>query len=172
MKNSKNSMNSNTFDKSMTIIREGNQQDLSEMLLLFQDTITTVCQQDYNTVQLEAWKSGAEHKERWLNVIKEQYVLIAESENKMVGFCTLDRENYIDLLFVHKDYQHQGIASQLYKWIEKKALHLNQKFLTADVSKTAKPFFESIDFKVIQEQTVTVKGVDLINYKMKKKLIT
>lgn len=111
-------------------------QDLPEMLLLFQDTITTTCKEDYNTNQLEAWKSGAENKERWLKVMKEQYILIAESENKIVGFCTLAQGNYIDLLFVHKDYQHQGIASKLYELIEKEALDQNQKILTADVSKT------------------------------------
>ncbi|MDN3691586.1 GNAT family N-acetyltransferase [Chryseobacterium tructae] len=159
----------NDISNSLTI-REGRKQDLPEMLLLFQDTITTVCKDDYTPYQLEAWKSGAENRERWLNVMKEQYILIAEIENKMVGFCTLDQGNYIDLLFVHKDYQHQGIASQLYQLIEKKALQQQQKFLTADVSKTAKYFFERLNFKVIQKQIVNVKGVDLTNYKMEKSL--
>lgn len=165
-------MNNNTSDKPIIIIRKGNQQDLQDMLLIFTDTITAVCKGDYNTAQLEAWKSGAENKERWLDVMKEQYILIAESEHKMVGFCTLAQGNYIDLLFVHKDYQHQGIASQLYKMIEKEALQQHQKFLTADVSKTAKSFFESRNFTIIQEQTVQVKGVDLTNFKMKKELVT
>lgn len=163
-------MNSNTSDKPMIGIRKGNLQDLPEMLLLFQDTIIAICSQDYNTAQLEAWKSGSENKERWQNVMNEQDVFIAESENKIVGFCTLAQGNYIDLLFVHKDYQHLGIASKLYELIEKEALDQNPKILTADVSKTAQPFFERINFKVIQEQIVNVKGVDLINYKMEKRL--
>lgn len=162
-------MNNDTSNNPIKI-REANQNDLPEMLILFQDTIINVCKEDYNIAQIEAWKSGVENKERWLNVIKEQYILIAERDNKITGFCTLAQGNYIDLLFVHKDYQHQGIAFQLYRLIEKKALHLRQKFITADVSKTAKPFFESMNFKVIQEQTVNVKGIDLINYKMEKHL--
>ncbi|WP_160136328.1 GNAT family N-acetyltransferase [Chryseobacterium sp. c4a] len=161
-------MNNNISDN--LIIREGNKEDLTEMLILFQDTITTVCKDDYNPRQLEAWKSGAQNKERWLTVMKEQYILIAEVKHKMVGFCTIDQQNYIDLLFVHKEYQHQGIVSQLYQQIEKKALLQQQKYLTADVSKTAKPFFERMNFKVIQEQTVHIKGVNLINYKMEKRL--
>ncbi|MBP2617958.1 GNAT family N-acetyltransferase [Chryseobacterium jejuense] len=163
-------MNSNTSDKPLFRIRKGNLQDLSEMLILFQDTITAICKRDYNTTQLEAWKSGSENKERWQNVMNEQYVFIAESENKIVGFCTLAQGNYIDLLFVHKDYQHQGIASKLYELIEKEALDQNQKILTADVSKTAKLFFERMNFKAIQEQIVNVKGIDFINYKMEKRL--
>lgn len=163
-------MNSNTSDNSEINTREGNPYDLPEMLQLFKDTITMVCKKDYNADQLEAWKSGAENLERWKTVITEQYIVIAETQNKLVGFCTLNQGNYIDLMFVHKDFQHQGIASRLYSLIEKEALRQNQKLLTADVSKTAKPFFEKMNFKIIQEQTVNVKGVDLVNYKMEKSL--
>ncbi len=163
-------MNSNTSDNPKIILREGSQDDLPEMLQLFQDTIITVCKADYSADQLNAWKSGAENRERWDSVIREQYIVVAEAENTIAGFCTLDQGNYIDLLFVHKDYQHQGIASQLYQSIEKEAFRKNQKFITANVSKTAKPFFESKGFKIIQEQTVSVKGIELTNYKMEKHL--
>lgn len=163
-------MSNNTSDNLGIIIRKGNHRDLPEMLQLFQDTITAVCRADYNTDQLEAWKSGAGNQERWNNVIREQFILIAEAENKIVGFSTLHQGYYIDLFFMHKDYQHQGIASQLYTLIEKEALRQHQRFLTADVSKTAKPFFERMNFKVIQEQTVNIKGIDLTNYKMEKTL--
>ncbi len=105
-----------------------------------------------------------------MNVIKGQYVLIAETENQIVGFSTLDQGNYIDLLFVHQEYQHQGIASLLYAKMEEEALRHGQKQLTADVSKTARPFFEKAGFQMLKEQTVNVKGVDLTNYKMVKNL--
>ncbi|WP_084085316.1 GNAT family N-acetyltransferase [Chryseobacterium sp. YR221] len=108
------------------IIRKGNTADLADMKLLFAETITDVCKEDYN----------------------------------------------IDLLFVHKDYQHQGIAKALYTQIEQEALQQEASILNADVSKTAKPFFEKMGFKVNAEQTVHLKGVDLINYKMSKNLIT
>ncbi|WP_114820386.1 GNAT family N-acetyltransferase [Chryseobacterium sp. KLBC 52] len=164
-------MNSNTSDNHI-ILRKGIYDDLPEMLQLFTATIDEVCKKDYDLQQLEAWKSGAENRERWVKVIKEQYVLVAVKENKIAGFCTLDQGKYIDLLFVHKDFQHRGIATLLYQQIEKKALLNNEKELTADVSKTARSFFEKTGFQVIQEQTVYVKGVALINYKMAKHLIS
>ena len=165
-------MNNNISDNHPTSIRQGNPEDLPTILTLFKDTITFVCKKDYNTDQLEAWKSGADNLERWKKVMKEQLVLVAEMDHKIVGFCTLDQEHYIDLLFVHKDHQHLGIASLLYNLIEKEALKQNNLSLTADVSKTAKPFFERMGFHVLSEQTVNVKGVDLINYKMQKDLLT
>ncbi|MET3035573.1 GNAT family N-acetyltransferase [Chryseobacterium sp. NRRL B-14859] len=153
------------------IIRKGTHGDLQEMQQLFTDTVITVCKKDYNNAQLEAWKSGAENKERWEKVIQDQFVLVALSHHRIVGFCTLEKGNYIDFLFVHKEYQHQGIAQKLYKQIEEEALRQKQPRLTAEVSKTAKSFFEKAGFHVVTEQTVIVKGVGLINYTMEKKLI-
>ena len=164
-------MNNIISDNQITI-RKGVSTDLPEMLQLFTATIDEICKQDYNLQQLEAWKSGTENKERWMKVIRDQYVLTAIIENKIVGFCTLDQGNYIDLLFVHKDHQHKGIASLLYHQVEKEALRCNEKELTADVSKTARPFFEKAGFQIVQEQTVNVKGIAMTNYKMVKHLIS
>ncbi|HBV14092.1 GNAT family N-acetyltransferase [Chryseobacterium carnipullorum] len=58
----------------------------------------------------------------------------------------------------------------MYTFIEQEAILRKQKILTADVSKTAKPFFEKMGFKMIREQTVDVKGIGLTNYKMEKEL--
>ena len=161
-------MNSNTSNSHSITIRKGIREDLPEMLKLFTTTIDEVCKKDYNLQQLEAWKSGAENEERWMNVISSQHVLIAENRNQIMGFCTLDKARYIDLFFVHKDYQQKGIAAMLYHEIEKEALKHDTKQITADVSKTARPFFEKMGFHVIEEQTVHVKGIALTNYKMAK----
>ncbi|QWT85632.1 GNAT family N-acetyltransferase [Chryseobacterium sp. PCH239] len=121
-------MNSNTSDNHI-ILRKGVYDDLPAMLQLFTATIDEVCKKDYDLQQLEAWKSGAENEERWMKVIKDQYVVVAVTETKIAGFCTLDQGNYIDLLFVHKDCQHRGIATLLYRHIEKEALLNNEKKL-------------------------------------------
>ncbi len=163
-------MNNNISDNQNITIRKGNETDLPEMLSLFKTSIDEVCKKDYDQHQLEAWKSGADNKERWIKVIRDQYVLVAVSGNQIAGFCTLDQGNYIDLLFVHKDYQQKGIASILYNEVEKEVRLHHQMQITADVSKTARPFFERIGFHVIQEQKVNIKGIALTNYKMAKNL--
>ena len=45
---------------------------------------------------------------------------------------------------------------------------LNISKLQTDASITAKPFFEKHGFKTVQQQTVKIKDVELINYKMEK----
>ncbi|WP_027374675.1 MULTISPECIES: GNAT family N-acetyltransferase [Chryseobacterium] len=152
------------------IIRKGNENDLAEMKQLFAETITSICKDDYTEEQLEAWRSGAENNERWLKVIHEQFVLVAISEHTIVGFATLDQGNYLDLFFVHKNYQHQGIASQLYEQIENAARKQTERYIRSDVSKTAKSFFEKLGFYVLKEQIVPIKGIALTNFKMQKNL--
>ncbi|MEE6128000.1 GNAT family N-acetyltransferase [Chryseobacterium arthrosphaerae] len=164
-------MSTGILNNASISIRKGSLNDLPAMQQLFADTIQVICKNDYNDLQRNAWSAGADNEERWMNVIKGQYVLIAEAENQLVGFSTLDQGTYIDLLFVHKDHQHQGIASLLYAKMEEEALRHGQKQLTADVSKTARPFFEKSGFRILKEQTVNVRGIDLINYKMIKNLM-
>lgn len=152
------------------IIRRGNENDLAEMKQLFAETITSICKDDYPEEQLEAWRSGAENNERWLKVIHEQFVLVAISEHTIVGFATLDQGNYLDLFFVHKNYQHQGIAFQFYEQIENAARKQTERYIRSDVSKTARSFFEKLGFYVLKEQIVPIKGIALTNFKMQKNL--
>lgn len=154
-------------------IRKGQLDDLPELKKLFVDTVTVICKTDYGNNQIEAWVSDTKNnlnRQRWQNTLKNQFVLVAQHDNKIVGFATLDNGNYIDFLYVHKDYQRQGIADRLYTDIEKEAKRQQQTILASDVSKTARPFFEKQKFKIIAEQIVNKKGVNLTNYKMTKTL--
>jgi putative acetyltransferase len=152
------------------INRKGQLDDLTEMQKLFVDTITTICKTDYDSDQIKAWTSGIDNKQRWDDILTKQFVLVTQHADKIVGFATLANRNYIDLFFVHKDHQRQGIAQRLLDDIETEARRLKQTTLTSDVSKTARPFFEKNDFKVLTEQNVKIKNVKLTNYKMTKTL--
>ena len=151
-------------------IRKGNIDDLAELQQLFVDTVSNVCKVDYNSDQISVWTSSIENEKRWRDILTNQFVLVAQDRKKIVGFCTLDNGNYIDLLYIHQNYQRQGIAHKLYADIEKEARRQRQTELTSDVSKTARPFFEIVGFKMLKEQSISLKGVELTNYKMTKGL--
>jgi putative acetyltransferase len=150
------------------VIRQGQHNDITEMQKLFVDTVTTICKADYASDQISAWISGVDNKQRWEDILTKQFVLLAQLADKIVGYATLDNGNYIDLFYVHKDHQRQGIAQRLLDEITNEAKRLKQTTLTSDVSKTARPFFEKNDFKVLTEQNVKIKNVNLTNYKMTK----
>jgi putative acetyltransferase len=144
--------------------------DYKELQQLFVDTISTVCSKDYNPQQIKVWTESVENEQRWLNILTRQFVIVALHKNRIAGFCSLDNGEYIDVFYEHKDYQRQGIAAKLYSFIENEARAKRKNVLEADVSKTAKSFFEKMGFETIVEKTVLQKGVEMINYKMKKEL--
>lgn len=106
-------------------VRQGQANDLADLQKLFVYTITKICKSDYNKQQIGVWASIVDNKQRWDEIMTKQFVLVAQQDNKIVGFATLDNGNYIDLLYVHKDHQRQGIADKLYAEIETEARRLS-----------------------------------------------
>lgn len=151
-------------------IRLSKLSDLTEMQEMFVDTVSTICKDDYSPEQIRVWTSSIENMQRWTNKLTSQYFLVAELDNKIVGYASLDSNDYFDLLYVHKDYQRRGIADRLYSEIEKEAIKRKATILNSDVSKTARRFFEKKGFKIITPQTNIIKDVEIINYKMTKTL--
>lgn len=144
--------------------------DLNEMQQLYTNTIQSVCKNDYNSAQIEAWISGVKNTERWTQVIETQFVLLAIIQDQIVGFGTLKNSNYIDFFYIHKDFQRRGIANKLLTELELEAKNQQTKIITSDISITAKPFFEKKGFVVKTEQKNIRLDVELINYKMEKQL--
>ena len=151
-------------------IRKATISDLPEMQKLYVETIQSVCKNDYNPQQIEAWIYGVKNKERWIEVIEKQFVLLAIIKNQIVGFGTLKDGDYIDFFYIHKDFQRQGIADKILNELEIEARKHHSKIITSDISITAKPFFEKKGFAVKTEQKNIRLGVELINFKMEKEL--
>lgn len=147
--------------------------DLEEIIDLFYDTVHTVNAKDYSQEQLDAWapRDGKEiRKLSWQNSLRQHMTYVVRMDNKIVGFGDLTDTGYLDRLFVHKDYQSQGIATALLQRLEAKAKQLNLHEIHVDASITAKPFFEHHGYQVIREQTVERQDVTLTNYHMVKQL--
>lgn len=158
------------MNKTKILLRAATMSDLPAMLQLFTDTIFAVCKDDYSPEQIKAWSSSVEQAQVWQEKISAQYFLIAALERKIVGYASLENNKHVDLLYVHKDYQRQGIADKLYSELEKEAVRRNATAIHSFVSKTAKPFFEKNKFKLIEEQKNIRQGIEIINYKMSKEL--
>jgi putative acetyltransferase len=150
-------------------IRKAMPEDINELRELYYETITTINFKDYNEEQIKAWASTADRTEGLLKRIQDQYFFIAENDDKKItGFASLDKTGYLDLLYVHKDFQNIGIAKRLLQKIIETAIALNITRLETAASITAKPFFEKHHFKTIQQQTVRIGETDLINLKMER----
>lgn len=132
---------------------------------LFYDTVHTINAKDYSSQQLNVWADGKTDLEKWNKSLLEHYSLVAIKDKQLVAFGDIDETGYLDRLFVHKDFQRQGIAGAICDLLE---YNCRGKTITTYASITARPFFEKRGFKVIRENQVERKGVFLTNYFMKK----
>lgn len=139
--------------------------DLAEIETVFYDTVHTVTVRDYTAAQRDAWASGKVDSEQWNESFLAHHTVIAEQDGKILGFGDMDAEGYLDRLYVHKDFQRQGIATAICDVLERAA---ETDFFTVHASNTARPFFEKRGYALLKEQQVERCGVLLANFVMKK----
>ena len=149
-------------------IRVAEEADLQSILKLFKDCVLTVCRGDYSLEQLNAWASAAANIQKWKDKIKLQYFVVAHVNKKLVGFGALENKDLIDLLYVDKDYQGSGVGNKIFESLVSTARSQGTNVLKAEVSKTARHFFESKGFAVVLEQSKQIEGIVLKNYQMTK----
>lgn len=151
-------------------IRRAETADLPAITQLFYDTITTINAADYTPEQVAVWRAGYADTDRWQNRLNNQYFILAEEAGNLCGFGSVTADGYIDVLYVHKDYQRKGIAGQLATTLDAHARQRGFVEVYADVSLTARPFFAQRGFKIVREQQQQVGTTLFTNYRMVKRL--
>lgn len=155
--------------KNLFSIRTATLSDIPILKELYQNTVLYVNRKDYSAEEVEDWASCGDDIAHLQKSFTEQYYIVAENQKlEIVGFASINNEGYMHTLFVHKDFQHQGIATLLYQYLEKYAQEKGIKKITSEVSITAKPFFEKQGFRVNVEQMRKANELYLKNYKMSK----
>lgn len=144
-------------------LRKYKSSDCKCLTELFYDTVHTVNAKDYTKEQLDAWAPYKVDLIEWDKSLSEHYSIVAVQDDIVVGFGDIDKSGYLDRLYVHKNYQRQGIATAVCNELED-AVNSFEIFTYASV--TAKPFFEKRGYKIVSEQRVVRNGVYLTNYKM------
>ena len=137
---------------------------------LFHDTIHHVNCRDYDIVQLQAWAPDDIEMSDWVEKVQRINPWVCLSGDKIVGYTDLQPDGLIDHFFVHHGWQRKGVGRKLFETIDKTAEDLGLEKLYAHVSITARPFFESRGFEVVQQQEVAIGEVVLTNVRMQKLL--
>lgn len=145
-------------------LREYQQSDCKVLAELFYHTVHTVNAKDYTEEQLNAWATGEVELEKWNQSFQEHDSFVAVENGMIVGFGDIDHTGYLDRLYVHADYQGQGIATAICDRLEQ----MVEENITTHASVTARPFFENRGYHVIKEQQVERKGIVLTNFVMQK----
>ncbi|MGN0812878.1 MAG: GNAT family N-acetyltransferase [Candidatus Coproplasma sp.] len=149
------------------IIRQYRSEDFELISRLFYETVNCINARDYSALQLSVWTKSSECLKTRQKDLLMQYTLVADINSIIVGFGSIDSSGCLDLLFTHKDYQNQGIATALCNELER-----SFTVIKAYASITAKSFFTNRGYAVIKEQEVERSGVKLKNFEMIKNNLT
>ena len=140
--------------------------DCQRTAALFYDTVHAVACRDYSQEQLDAWAPAAPDVSAWEDSLAANYTVVAENEGVIAGFADLAPGGYFNRLYIHRDFQRMGIASELCLALENRARMQGIKELTVHASITARPFFEKRGYKLLREQRVIRRETELTNYVM------
>lgn len=159
-------------DKKQILVRAYEEGDASFLAAIYFNTIHTVNANDYSLDQINAWapKSSLEI-EGWVNKWQKKVPpIVATLNHEIVGFVEFEENGHIDCFYCHHAYQGCGVGSALMKAVEEEARKKKIERIFAEVSITAKPFFEAKGFNILNEQSVSIRGVMLTNFVMEKKV--
>lgn len=147
-------------------IRQMKGEDGAETLRLFQDTVRAVCAGDYSPAQLRAW-IGERSLRDWTGSFftEGRRALVAEEDEKIVGFADMTEDGYFDRLYVHKNFQRRGAATALADELERGCA---APAFTVYASITARAFFEKRGYALLRENAVLRGGETLLNFYMRK----
>ena len=148
------------------IIRAALQSDAVELKKLFQNTVLAINRRDYSQAEVEDWASCGD------DLSNIHYFIVAiNQQSEIVGFSSITPQGYLHSMFVHKDFQGEGIATMLLNEIEQYAITNGIIRITSEVSLTARPFFEKKGYIVEEEQKRKANQLSLTNFWMAKQVI-
>jgi putative acetyltransferase len=140
--------------------------DLKTVVALFGRSVHEVASRDYSPAQISAWAPQTPDLSEWTERLSKGTVFVCECENQLVGFIRIEKDGCLDLLYVHSQFQRQGVAQTLFERALVWASNQGLRRLTSDVSITARPFFEHVGFRVVRSQTIEHRGVSIQNFQM------
>jgi putative acetyltransferase len=156
-------------DRPLVALRRYRPGDAGPILALFRDTIRRVNRRDYTPAQVEAWAQPGVTVHAWAARLRDA-TFVVEADGQIVAFAELDPDGHVDCFFCHADWQGQGLGSMLMEHLAREARAAGAPSLYAEVSLTARPFFERHGFAVEVQQEVPVGNERLANFRMRRSL--
>ncbi len=133
---------------------------------IFHEAVHQLASHDYTQEQCRAWSDGNIDFRLWQQRCGRKRPFVKEHEGQVVGFMELDPDGHIDCTYVDPAHARRGYMSQVMEGVKNEAHAKGIEKLFAEVSITARPFFERHGFRHIRNNEVHVRGETLVNFIM------
>ena len=151
-------------------VRPWREDDLPAIARLYHDTVHAVNARDYTPEQIAAWAPRVEPEEFWRRRFATRLAFVAALDGAVAGFCELEPPDHVDCFYVHHAWQRRGVGAALMRRLLEEAAALGADRLRADVSVTARGFFERQGFAVARERARRYRGQAFRQFLMEQRL--
>ncbi|MEL7109537.1 MAG: GNAT family N-acetyltransferase [Pseudomonadota bacterium] len=153
----------------MSLIRIGTSIDYPELGELMFDAIHNGPTK-YTPEQSRAWAAEPLKGDGWNARLSAKHVIVAEEENTLLGFMTIEPGGYIDFAYIRPNAQGTGLFRQLFEHAVSWAMARGETELSTHASLMAQPAFAAMGFAVDYHETVEKDGQRLARARMIKQL--
>ena len=150
------------------LVRPYQKSDIAQISKLYYETVHLINSQDYNAQQIQAWAPHIYPNHYWQERFDQYRVYVVDIGGIIAGFAELESNGHIDCFYVHHQWQRKGVGKTLMNHLETEAKTLNVSYLFAEVSITAKPFFQSMGFRITAERQKYYRNVYFKQFLMQK----
>lgn len=150
----------------MIKIQAYTQEDAQAVTEIFYQAVYALDTRVYTDAQKSAWAPLPIDDSFWAHRLACKKPFLAKMGDKTLGFIELDADGHIDCLYVHPQWQRQGIAAALYYYVLQAAKRKKMQRLYVEASLAAQPFFLKQGFKLIKKNHLDRRGQVLINFSM------
>lgn len=150
------------------MIRDFKTSDLEPIVALFNRSVRDIAGRDYSAEQVSAWAPDPPDLKAWARRLGSGGVFVYDDDERILGFARIDDSGCVDMLYVLPGMERRGIGRALIDRSVSWAVERGIRRLFADVSITARPFFESVGFCVTADQVVERRGVLFRNFRMER----
>jgi putative acetyltransferase len=141
---------------------------------IYHEAIHRLACRDYTKEQLNAWAGSEPDSGRWNRDWQERCEkkrpFVKVLDGRVIGFIELDPDGHIDCTFVDPDYVGQGMMDEIMTEVKREAVRLGLPKLFAEVSITARKFFERQGFVWVRDNTAVIGEIELANFIMEWKV--
>ena len=134
---------------------------------IYYDAVHELTCADYTEAQRKAWAtpidSDPNWEAKWRQRCERKQPWVAEVDGEIAGFIEFDADGHVDCTYASPTHAGRGHMSAIMERIFEEARQSHLVRLYAEVSLTARPFFERHGFRVTRENPHTVRGVPMLN---------
>ena len=148
-------------------IRRALAEDLPALREIYRDSVEVIGPSAYSGAQVRAWADVADLPLVEATICSNT-TWVAELEDRVAGFCTLEPDGHVALLYVLGALNRRGVGSALLAWtLEHADVPAGTQFY-AEASEFSRALFERFGFTDVRAERVVWNGAEFLRYNVRR----